>query len=96
MPRQQRNEGPAGPLGPMASFTLWMSRIALVVATVGVPVLFAGSIIRDGSYGIALLFLGFAVAGLVYSVMNWRDPPYWAVVMGRGTAYRRQWHPPES
>jgi len=79
----------------MGSLGLWLSRLVLLGTTVGVPVLFAANIIGDGSYGIAAFFILMAIAGLVYSLMRWGDPPLWAVMAARATAYRDRWHEPE-
>ena len=76
----------------MGLLGLWLSRSVLLVMTVGVPLLFAANIIGDGSYGIAGSFIAMAVAGFVYSLMRWRDPPLWAVMAARATAYRDRWH----
>ena len=76
---------------------LWLSRLVLLGMTVGVPLLFAASFIRDGSYGsygIAAFFIAAAIAGLVYSLVKWGDPPLWAVMAARATAYRDRWHRP--
>ena len=82
------------PLGAMGFLGLWLSRLVLLVMTVGVPLLFAANIIGDGSYGIAVFFFAMAMAGLVYSLMRWGDPPLWAVMIARATAYRDRWHRP--
>jgi hypothetical protein len=84
----------------MGLLALWLTRLVLLGATVGVPVLFIASIIRGDSYDIAAFFMMaffilMAIAGLVYSLMRWGDPPLWAVMAARATAYRDQWHKPE-
>jgi hypothetical protein len=81
----------------MGLLGLWLSRLVLLGMTVGVPILFAVSLIGDGSYGsygIAVFFIAVAMAGLVYSLVKWRDPPLWAVMAARATAYRDRWHQP--
>ena len=50
---------------------LWLSRLVLLVMTVGVPLLFAANIVGDGSCGIAVFFMAMVMAGLVYSLMRW-------------------------
>lgn len=83
------------PLGAMALSALWVSRIALICATVLVPLLLASNFVPDGNYLAGVLFIGLAIVGLVYSLRTWADPPYWAVFLVRATAYRHRWHRPD-
>ena len=78
----------------MATLALWTSRFALVCATVLVPIIIASNLIPDGDYPAGVFFVAVAIAGLLYSVRTWADPPYWAVFLVRATAYRDRWHRP--
>lgn len=63
-------------VGAMGLLGLWLSRLVLLGMTVGVPLLFAASLIRDGSYGsygIAVFFIAVAIARLVYSLVRWGE-----------------------
>ena len=94
MSDHEMGEDSGVPLGAMASSALWVSRLALVCATVLVPLLLASNFVPDGNYLAGVLFIGLAIVGLVYSLRTWADPPYWAVFLVRATAYRHRWHRP--
>lgn len=83
---------------PMVVTAVWVARIALLVGTVGVPLLLAVSTWDDPEawpwirYVLPPMFVICAVAGGVYSRGRWDDPPYWAWLAGRVLWYRKEWN----
>jgi hypothetical protein len=82
----------------MVVTAVWVARIALLVGTVGVPLLLAVATWDDPEawpwirYVLPPMFVICAVAGCVFSRSRWDDPPYWAWLAGRVLWYRKEWN----